>query len=139
MTDDAAAWERLGALLVRRRVELDRRYRNRQLFATERGIEYRLVSDIERHRRQNFEETTIAVLEAAYDLAPGSIGRALAGGELAEADGHLAHPPEDDESPDEKITLDELRRQAAELLATIDAKLAELEGPPANGGERRSA
>lgn len=86
MTPDTAAWQRLGSLLIRRRVDLDRRYKNRNLFATERGIEYRLVSDIERHRRTNFEETTLAVLEAAYALEPGSLRKALAGGDLIPLD-----------------------------------------------------
>jgi hypothetical protein len=75
-------WTRLGELLVRRRIELDPRYVNRQLFSNERGVHYRTVSDIERHRRDNYEAVTIAAIEVAYALTPGSIGRVLAGGEL---------------------------------------------------------
>ena len=74
--------ERLGSLLVRRRIELDRRYRNRQIFAREREIDYRIVSDIERGRRANFETQTIALIERAYDLDAGAIERGLRGGDL---------------------------------------------------------
>lgn len=70
---------------MRRRIELDPRYRNRRLFTAERSVEYRIVNDIEKGRRDNFEPQTIAALEAAYDLAPGSIGRAYQGGELQPA------------------------------------------------------
>lgn len=77
-----ANWKRLGGLLVRRRIELDPRYSNRQLFAAERGLNYRTVSDIERGRRDNYENGTITALEVAYRVTPGSVGRALAGGDL---------------------------------------------------------
>lgn len=77
-----ANWKRLGELLVRRRIELDPRYSNRQLFAAERGINYRTVSDVERGRRDNYEDGTITALEVAYGVKPGSIGQFLAGGEL---------------------------------------------------------
>lgn len=77
-----AAWVRLGELLVRRRIELDPRYRNRRAFTSERAVEYRIVNDAELGKRDNYEPGTIAALEVAYALAPGSIGRALDGGEL---------------------------------------------------------
>lgn len=77
-----ANWKRLGEQLVRRRIELDPRYSNRQLFAAERGVNYRVVSDVERGRRDNYEDGTVTALEVAYAVAPGSIGRALAGGGL---------------------------------------------------------
>ena len=76
------AWTRLGELLMRRRVELDPRYRNRRIFTAERAVEYRIVNDIELGRRQNYEPGTIAALEAAYAVTAGSIGRALEGGNL---------------------------------------------------------
>jgi hypothetical protein len=78
----AGSWERLGELLVHRRVEIDLRYRNRQLFADERGLNWRLLYDIERAKRTNFEPETKAAIEVAYMLAPGSVDRVLAGGEL---------------------------------------------------------
>ncbi len=110
----ATSWTRLGELLVQRRVEIDPRYRNRQLFADERGLNWRLLHDIERAKRTNFEPETLAAVEVAYSLAPGSVVRALDGGELeplavrdtaaaAAATGvarHPAPPPPDDQLPD---------------------------------------
>lgn len=74
-----SAWERLGELLVRRRIELDSRYRNRRTFTSERAVEYRIVNDIELGRRDNYEPATLAGLEVAYELAAGAIERTLAG------------------------------------------------------------
>ena len=76
-----AAWVRLGKLLIQRRTQLDPRYMNRRLFADDRGLDYRLVSDIERARRQNFEESTLAAIEVAYAWSPDSIQRILDGGD----------------------------------------------------------
>jgi len=84
-THPSEAWQRLGAMLIRRRIELDPRYHNRTLFAVERGVDARVVFDIEKHRRGNFELKTIMGLERAYGLRPGSVGTALAGGELTAA------------------------------------------------------
>jgi hypothetical protein len=72
-----SAWERLGAALIRRRIELDSRYRNRRTFADERHADYRIVNDIELGRRDNYEPATVAALELAYDLPSGAIGRFL--------------------------------------------------------------
>lgn len=84
-SDPGQDWQRLGELLIRRRLDLDPRYRNRQVFAAERGVEYRIVSDFERHRRSNYHAVTIAEIERAYELPPGSVGRVLAGGDLEPA------------------------------------------------------
>lgn len=78
----ASSWARLGEMLVQRRVEIDPRYRNRRLFAAERGLNWRLLYDIERAKRTNFESETLAAIEVAYSLVPGSIPRALGGAEL---------------------------------------------------------
>lgn len=78
----AADWERLGEQLTRRRVELDPRYANRTAFAAERGIDYRLAYDVEEAKRANFRPATIAAIEVAYAVAPGSVRRALEGGDL---------------------------------------------------------
>jgi hypothetical protein len=77
-----ANWVRLGQLLIRQRVEMDPRYRNRRVFCGERDIEYRLVSDLERGARSNYEAQTVAEAERAYGLPVGTISRALAGGDL---------------------------------------------------------
>jgi hypothetical protein len=69
-------WERVGEMLVRRRLELDPRYRNRRTFARERDPRlYRLFSDIELGKRSSYKPATLAAIEAAYQLGPGAIGR----------------------------------------------------------------
>lgn len=82
---DAAAWKRLGELLIRRRIELDPAYQNRTTFCTERGIDYRLAYDIEEARRTNFRKGTLAGIAAAYGVTLDSLYAALTGGELAAA------------------------------------------------------
>src|SRR6202041_1099797 len=77
----SAAWERLGEMLVRRRLELDPRYRNRRTFARERDPRlYRLFSDIELGRRPSYKPASLAAIERAYELGPGAGGRFLSGG-----------------------------------------------------------
>lgn len=76
-------WERLGEMLVRRRVELDPRYRNRRTFAGDRDSRlYRLFSDIELGKRASYKPATLAAVEKAYELEPGAIGQFLSGGGL---------------------------------------------------------
>jgi hypothetical protein len=79
----AAAWQRLGAMLGQRRVELDPRYKNLALFTEDRGINYRLGWDIEAGRRTNYRRLTLRAIEVAYHLQPGAIDAALTGGHLA--------------------------------------------------------
>lgn len=80
-SEDSKAWERLGQMLVRRRVELDPRYaRSLQVFADERHINYRLAWDIEGARRVNYTRASLALVELAYGLEHGSVEEALAGG-----------------------------------------------------------
>ena len=78
--DGAAPKPSLGEQLTRRRMDLDSRYRNRQVFADERGVEYRTVSKIENNESTRFRRATITGLEAAYELPVGAIARALADG-----------------------------------------------------------
>lgn len=79
------AWERLGELLIARRVELDVQFRNRRAFAAAVDMEYRVLYDLERGRRTNFTTSTLRAVERAYGLAAGSVERTLAGGELEPA------------------------------------------------------
>jgi hypothetical protein len=78
MPSDKPAWKAVGDLLIRRRSELDPRYRNRRLFTGERGVEYRMVNAIERGERSNYEPGTLSALEVAYELPAGAIMRAVA-------------------------------------------------------------
>lgn len=88
----AASRQRLGALLIRRRIEMDPRYRKRTVFAQERGLHWRLLYDIEKARRDTFSDETIAAVEAAYQWQEGSVARVLDGGdpEAARAEGEPA-------------------------------------------------
>jgi hypothetical protein len=88
-----AAWERLGAMLEQRRVELDPRYKNLALFTGERGINYRLAWDIEAGRRTNYRRPTRRAIEVAYGLRPGEIDTVLSGGHLTPLSGRAAHQP----------------------------------------------
>ena len=73
------AWQRLGDLLVTRRVELDARYRNRREFAREVQMDYRVIYDIEVARRSNFGTSTLRGLELAYQLPTGALDDFLGG------------------------------------------------------------
>ena len=73
-----AAWVRLGEALERARVELDTRYRNRTLFAQERGIDYRLAYDVEMGARDNYRRPTRRAIEVAYGRPPNWIDERLA-------------------------------------------------------------
>lgn len=94
---ETEARRRLGAALVDRRMDMDARYRNRELFVRERnaglfpggtpGISSRTVYDIERAKRANFDTTTKTTIEMVYALRRGAIDRALeAGGEITADD-----------------------------------------------------
>jgi len=75
-------WERVGALLIDRRIEISPRYANRRAFAAETGLNWRTLYDAEHGKRATFKPQTVRAFEAAYRLVPGSLVRALAGGGL---------------------------------------------------------
>jgi hypothetical protein len=88
-------------MLIQRRTALDPRWHNRREFADATGLNYRVIYDAEEARRTNFGGSTLAAIEAAYRLEPGTITRFLSGAELAgEADQArqftVAPPPEPD-------------------------------------------
>jgi hypothetical protein len=122
------AWQRLGELLVSRRVELDVRFRNRRTFAASVDLDYRVLYDIESTRRDNFTKSTLRAVEHAYRLTPGSLDRTLAGGPLEPADATTEEPaaPErvvveipEDASPAEVAGLDAIQ-------AILDAQRQEI-------------
>lgn len=80
LSGSKGARKHLGDLLMQARVDLDVRYKNRALFARERGLNYRLVQDIENAARDNFDPPTKLAIERAYGWAYGSINAVLAGG-----------------------------------------------------------
>ena len=118
----SAAWERLGEMLVRRRLELDPRYRNRQTFSRERGPRlYRVFSDVELGKRSSYKPSTLAEIEAAYQLEPGSIGRFLDGGDLEapEAGGSEPAAASSAEAPQIICVLATIGRNTATEVAEI--------------------
>ena len=118
----SAAWERLGEMLVRRRLELDPRYRNRQTFARERGPRlYRVFSDVELGKRTSYKPATLAEIEAAYQLEPGSIGRFLGGGDLdpPQSGGSGPAAASSDEAPQIICVLATIGRNTATEIAEI--------------------
>jgi hypothetical protein len=121
MTIKADAWQHLGALLIQRRTALSPRFHNRGAFCEATGLKYRLVYDIEEHRRTNFGGSTIAAIEAAYQLAPGSVGRFLAGGELQPLE-TFSRPPEPAPFPLPPPT-PAMARQLAPFLAETEARV----------------
>jgi transcriptional regulator with XRE-family HTH domain len=76
-----ADWPRLGRYVVARRVELG--HRQRPEFAEALGISVRVLGDIERGRRGNYDPATIAALENVLGWETGSAERVVRGGEPA--------------------------------------------------------
>lgn len=73
----AGDWEGVGRAVKRARAV---RWPRRIDFATATGLSYKLISDIETGRRDNFSDTTKAILEAALLWEPGSIDVIARGG-----------------------------------------------------------
>lgn len=92
--DNDGSWARAGEMLAQRRVELDPRYRNKRTFAAERGVNWRLVYDIENAKRTNYEPDTLRAIEVAYGLAPGNLDRILAAGEIETVSASRSQEPQ---------------------------------------------
>lgn len=126
MTTDAPNWKGLGDLLITRRVQLDPEYKNRRKFvaATATGSTdswYRMINSIETGNRDNYSRQTIAAIEIAYQLKPGSLMRSLRTQTLepAQADQPAADPGTD------RAIVEELRAQATSQDKTIGDILVE--------------
>jgi transcriptional regulator with XRE-family HTH domain len=81
-----ADWQRLGRIIVDRRIELG--YRRREDLGATLGVSIRTLGDIETGRRDRYHANTIGSLENALQWAPGSINAILAGGEPAPRPAH---------------------------------------------------
>jgi hypothetical protein len=75
---------RLGHLLSERRARLAPRHATRKSFAQDVGLNIGLLRDIETAERDTYQKPTLAAIEAAYQLAAGSIERFIADSTLDE-------------------------------------------------------
>jgi hypothetical protein len=110
------AWQRLGDLLVTRRVQIDPRYTSRRTFVAEthsgkQDSWYRMITSVENGSRDNYSRETLAAIEIAYQLQPGSLNRTLTEGGALEPLQQPAPPQAPADSPD----------QAASSMAMRDA------------------
>lgn len=76
MTED---WQRLGKRVT---VERGRYWRSRNAFARAAGISPRLLGDVEKGRRTNYSDATLAAIEAALGWEPGTCLRIVQGGKV---------------------------------------------------------
>lgn len=84
--DSKKDWKRLGRLLVERRTSLVG-HANRTRFAADHDLlNDRILSDLEKGRRDNYSPATIALMEHVYEVQPGSFEAALMGGDLTPTD-----------------------------------------------------
>lgn len=80
MSNETEDWQRLGRLLIARRVNLGHPVRSK--FVKAKGLTHgRTISDVENAKRTNFEPATRALIEQLYEWRPGSLNAVLAGGE----------------------------------------------------------
>lgn len=121
--DDPGAldWDRLGQEVVAGRVRLGHRVRGS--FAAACGINVRILSDIEKARRSNYDPATLAQVEQALGWATGSVRAVLRGGNPT-----LVAPPAVPEQPaGDRAVVRQIRMILdSELAANLsaDTKLA---------------
>jgi transcriptional regulator with XRE-family HTH domain len=96
-------WQRLAELVRLRREE--RRLSQREL-GTAAGTTDRLISDIERAARTNYEPATLRAVSRALGWTPDSISTILAGGD-----------PNGDQSSGEPTMMDRLHRLELDVAA----------------------
>lgn len=72
-------WDRLGAEVARRRGHLG--YTSRREFAEATGFPQKTLSDLETHKRENFDRSTLGRLDRALRWQPGSAQAVLDGGD----------------------------------------------------------
>jgi hypothetical protein len=91
--DGMADWQRLGKLVIARRINLGHR-RREDLAAAVDGISMRTLGDIETGKRERYHPNTVAALENALLWTPGSVDTILEGGDPTErpATGILTPP-----------------------------------------------
>jgi transcriptional regulator with XRE-family HTH domain len=70
-------WAALGQRVT---AERGRRWKSREAFSRASGVSTRVLDDLERGRRSNYAESTLAAVEAALGWEPGSCLRIVQGG-----------------------------------------------------------
>ena len=73
----AEGWGLLAAQIASER---SRRWRSRAAFAKAAGVSVRVIDDLERGRRSNYSDATLATVEAALGWEFGSAKRVVQGG-----------------------------------------------------------
>lgn len=71
-------WDRLAQAIIDRRAALG--YRTREALAAAASVSSRLLADLEKNRRQNYDRITIARVEGALEWEPGTVNTILRGG-----------------------------------------------------------
>lgn len=76
--DNAQRWQRLGEMIVERRVEIGW---TQAQFSVAAGVAAKVISDMENGRRADYQISTLVKVQTALGWATGSIQDVLAGGE----------------------------------------------------------
>lgn len=95
---EGADWERLGRLVVAARVAGG--MHSREQFASASGFSTRFLGDVEKARRTNYDQASLARLEKVLGWKPGSIDSILAGGEPTRVQAGTEDTAEDDDFAD---------------------------------------
>lgn len=111
------SWQRLGRALIARRLDLNPKYKSREVFARDTDMDYRVLFDIENARRTNFGAMTIARIERAYELQNGAIEKFRINPDLTEF-------PDRTGSASSQLTPGDV----AGLYAGPDARLSDIPG-----------
>jgi transcriptional regulator with XRE-family HTH domain len=121
--EEAVGAERVGLHLMARRAALDTRYEaSRDVFATERGIDRDLARDVELGRRIGLSPDEKGTIERAYQLAAGSLDRALPGTQLEPAAGTPEADTDEGDAP-----ADDTAGEMISAVISIAASRAERE------------
>lgn len=126
--DTSGSGTRLGDVLAARRVRIDPRYKNRELFIAERGrgLSRSVFVGLETRGRANFEPATVIALELIYHLPPGWLEAALAG------DIRPLPPPSPSSPPRDLVAaLEGLAAADDETLEHVEQEIVTADLPPA--------
>lgn len=121
------AWDRLGSLVVERRVDLG--METTTAFSDVTGLSTRILGDLENGRKDSYRAATLIKVERALKWAPGSIDSVLAGGRPSIDDslhGQPASVLQSESERDASVRLELSRETAAELVEGIRYRVDEL-------------